>query len=44
LAQQGVRGELRAALVGHRTLAMQDRYTHTEQDDAMQAGKRLSYA
>jgi len=44
LAQMGIRAELRAEIVGHRTLAMQDRYTHTEIDDALQAGKRISYA
>ncbi|MHC4916990.1 MAG: tyrosine-type recombinase/integrase, partial [Planctomycetota bacterium] len=43
LAQLGVRSELRAAIVGHRTLAMQNLYTHTEQEDALDAGRRLRY-
>ena len=43
LAQMGVRSELRAAIVGHKTLAMQNLYTHTEEDDALDAGRRLNY-
>ena len=44
LARQNVRAELRAKLVGHRSLAMQSIYSHTFQNDALEAGKGLAYA
>jgi len=44
LAQMNVRSELRAAIVGHRTLAMQNVYTHTEEQDALDAGRKVNYA
>jgi integrase len=44
LARQNVRAELRAKLVGHRSLAMQSVYTHSFQDDALAAGKKVCYA
>ncbi|HOX05956.1 MAG TPA: site-specific integrase [Planctomycetota bacterium] len=44
LARQNVRAELRAKLVGHRVLAMQNIYTHTTQEDALAAGREFKYA
>jgi len=44
LARQNVRAELRAKLVGHRVLAMQNIYTHTAQEDALAAGREFKYA
>jgi integrase len=44
LSKQNVSREKRAKLVGHRCLSMQDRYTHTEEADALEAGRKLSYA
>jgi integrase len=44
LARQNIRAELRAKLVGHRTLSMQSIYSHSFQEDALEAGKGLEYA
>jgi len=44
LARQNIRAEIRAKLVGHRTLAVQDVYSHTFEQDALEAGRGLRYA
>ena len=44
LARQNVSREVRAKLVGHRTVEMQDIYSHAFEEDVLEAGKGLRYA